>query len=418
MTALLKILYESVAQAMQQLTSNRLRSFLSLFGISIGIFCIIGIAAAIDSLEYNIRKSFEQLGDDVVFVQKISWGQDPGRNYLKYMRRPNITYDDYEVIKTKAQTASTVVYSVFVGNKTLKYRSNNLEDVFVRAVTHGFAELYQVKFDKGRYFSLAEANYGTPKVVIGYKVAESLFGPLDPIGKSIKMSGRKMEVIGVIEEMGEGIGNPISYDDEILISYEFAKKVANLKSKSVFGNSSVDVKAAAGITNAQLKDELTGILRSSRRLRPRENNNFSLNELSIFAKVLDQIFSVISKMGASIGIFAILVGAFGIANIMFVSVKERTRLIGIKKALGAKNFMILAEFLVEAIILCILGGLIGLGLVYLLVLALSNMIDFDFRLSQENIIWGIGCSVFVGMVAGFVPALRAARLDPVVAMRG
>ena len=418
MTTLFKILYESVVQAVQQLTSNRLRSFLSLFGISIGIFCIIGIAAAIDSLEYNIRKSFEQLGNDVVFVSKISWGQDPGKNYLKYLRRPNITYDDYETIKEKAQTARLVSYNVFVGNKTMKYRSNNLDGIFVRAVTHEFSDFYQLEFAKGRYFSMAESNNGVPRIVLGHKIAESLFGPIDPIGKTVKVSGHKLEVVGVLKEMGEGIANPISYDDEVLISYEMAKKIANLKSKSVFGNSSVNVKAAVGITTAQLKDELIGILRANRKLKPREDNNFSLNELSIIANFLEQIFSAISKMGVFIGIFAIFVGAFGIANIMFVSVKERTRIIGIKKALGAKHFMILAEFLIEAIILCVLGGLMGLGLVYLLVLILTNLIEFDFRLSNGNIIWGIGVSVFVGVAAGFIPALRAARLDPVVAMRG
>lgn len=417
MNTFFKIIYESFVQAYQQLTANRLRSFLSLFGISIGIFCIIGIASAIDSLEYNIRRSFEQLGDDIISIDKFSWAEDPGPNFLKYMRRPNPSYDDFKSIREQVKTADQVCYAIYVDDKPIKYRSNNVQGAITQAVTQDFAAMFKLEFDKGRFFSPAESNYGSPKIILGYKIAESLFGTLEPIGKTVKVGGHKLEVVGVLKEMGEGLTNVFSYDRLAFVSYEKGKKMANLNAKLPFGSSSIKVKAAAGVSNARLSDDITGVLRATRRLKPVEENNFSLNELSVISQFLDSFFGVLTKVGVSIGIFAIFVGAFGIANIMFVSVKERTSIIGVKKALGAKQYVILIEFLVEAIILCLLGGLVGLGLVLIGVEIFGWYVDFIVRLSSENIFWGLFWSIAIGVVAGFIPALRASRLDPVVAMR-
>ncbi len=417
MTTLFKIFYESIVQALQQLTANRLRSFLSLLGITIGIFCIIGVRAAVDSLEDNIRGSFEKLGDDMIYVQKIAWAEDPGQNYYRYLRRPQITYDDFEVVSERVPSAGLVAYSAFVGSKTVKYRSNNVERVFIVGITYDFGEVFSLDYHRGRYFSPSEYYYGSPKVVLGYKTAEELFGAIDPIGKTVKVIGRKLEVIGVIEESGEGIIQVMNFDEGMVISYELAKKMANLESNSLFGNSSVYVKAEEGASLVQLKDEITGAMRTHRRLSPKEEDNFSLNQLSMLSNVLDSFFGVLNTIGFVIGIFAILVGAFSVANIMFVSVKERTNIIGIKKALGAKRYIILMEFLIEAIILCVIGGAAGLGLIYAVVTILSNIIDFELFLSLDNIIFGLVLSIIIGVVSGFIPALQASSMDPVNAMR-
>ena len=416
MMVLIKIIFESVSQAFQQLKGNKLRSFLSLLGITIGIFCIIGVQSAVDSLEDNIRGSIEKLGDDVLYIQKMPWNEDPGQNFWKYMRRPNPGYGDYEAIREKVRSASLVDYHVFIGAKTLKYRSNSVDRVFAVAVTYDCAELFNVAFEKGRYYTPTEYHYGMNKVVIGHTVADKLFGAIDPIGKEIKVSGHRLEVIGVIEKSGEDLLKVLNWDEALLVGYETAKKIANVENNHPFG-STVNVKAAEGVSLQQLKDDLTGVLRSHRRLRPREENNFALNNISVLASIMDNIFGAMNLAGLIIGGFAIFVGMFSVANIMFVSVKERTNIIGIKKALGAKQYMVLLEFLIESIILCIIGGILGLGIVYLITNMLSAVLPFAIYLSLDNVIWGVVLSVGIGVLSGLIPAYQAARMDPVEAIR-
>ncbi|HHS95461.1 MAG TPA: FtsX-like permease family protein, partial [Phaeodactylibacter sp.] len=243
-------------------------------------------------------------------------------------------------------------------------------------------------------------------------------GNIDPLGKVIKLFGRKLQVIGVLEKSGESLIGIADFDNNLFVSYEFAKKVSNLKSNSAFGNAMLAVKASNGISNDALKDELTGVLRAHRRLKPKEEDNFALNEISIMQDVFQSIFSVLNIIGLIIGGFAILVGIFSVANIMFVSVKERTNIIGIKKALGAKRYIILMEFLIEAIILCLLGGLLGLVFVYALTAIISMMdIGFDIYLSTKNIISGILWSTSIGILSGLIPAMQASAMDPVEAIR-
>lgn len=417
MLTFFKIISESIAQAQQQLVSNKLRSFLSLLGISIGIFCIIGVTSAVDSLEDNVRGSFDKLGDDVVYVQKIQWGNSDG-NWMKYLRRPNIEYSDYEVLSERVKNAQLTAYNVSLNNRTFKYKSSSVERVELVGITYDFAEMFSFQYDQGRYFSPAEYYFGANKVIIGYNVAKELFGSLDPIGKSVKMAGHKLTVVGVMEESGETLVDIFNFDDAAIISYELAKKIANLKPNHPWGNSSINIKAKEGVDMQDLKDNITWVMRAHRRLRPKEESNFSLNTLSIISNALNGFFKVLNMLGFIIGGFAIFVGVFSVANIMFVSVKERTSIIGVKKALGAKRYIILLEFLIEAVILCVVGGLFGLGLVFIIVKILSGSFDnFDFILSYSNILLGVAISIIVGIISGIIPAMQAARLDPVVAMR-
>lgn len=416
MGVFIKVFIESIAQALQQLRANKLRSFLSLLGISIGIFCIIGVTAAVDSLEDNVRGSFEKLGDDVVYIQKFMWG-DPGPNWQRYLRRPDVSYKDFQAVSEKVNSAQVISYGVYIGRKTLKFQSSNVSDVDFQAVSYGFDELVKLDFQSGRYFSPTEYHYGANKIIIGSKIAEGLFGANDPIGRTIKMGGHKFDVIGVLAPAGKSLIDIFQYDNSAIISYELGRKVANLRPDNAFGNASISVKAKEGVTIEALKDEITGVLRVQRRLKPREEDNFSLNTLSIISQALDGFFIVLNMLGIVIGGFAIFVGMFSVANIMFVSVKERTGIIGIKKALGAKRFIILLEFLIESIILCLIGGAVGLLLVQIVITGLSKIIDFELFLSSSNIILGVVTSVVVGILAGLIPAWQAARMDPVEAMR-
>jgi putative ABC transport system permease protein len=413
--AILSIIYEAIAQALQQLRSNPLRSFLSLLGISIGIFCIIGVLAAVGSLESNVRGSLEKLGNDVVYVKKWPWADASGV-WWKYIKRPNPDYDDYQVVQAKSKTAQMVSYHVVIGFKTLKFGSNSVEGAVLIGTSFEFGEMFMLDFERGRYFSTAEYYYGAPKALLGHKVAGELFGNIDPLGKTIKMMGRNYEVIGVLERAGDDLINPLDFDECILVSYPNARNLANLKATQIF-DTSVNIKAADGIPIAQMKDEVRGILRAQRRLKPKEEDNFSLNELSMISSLFDSFFGVLNFIGIVIGLFAMLVGVVSVANIMFVSVKERTNLIGVKKALGAKRFVILLEFLIESVILCIIGGILGLLLIFITISILSNIINFNLFLSFNNIAIGIVVSVIVGVASGFIPALQAARMDPVEAMR-
>ncbi|MCI5080474.1 MAG: ABC transporter permease [Saprospiraceae bacterium] len=415
MVTLFKIVGESIRQALGQLRANKLRSFLSLLGISIGIFCIIGVLSAVDSLESNVRGSLEKLGNDVVYVKKWPWA-NTGGDWWKYFRRPHPDYSDYEVVKDKVKNAELSAFHVVIGFKTIKWKSSSVEQTILIGSSITFAEMFKLELEKGRYFSPSEDFYGSNKIVIGHKVAEELFGNVEPIGKPIKLMGRKYEVIGVIEQAGNDLLNPLDFDECLLVPYSNARNLANMKARNIF-DATITVKAAEGVSNQQMKDEVKGILRAHRRLKPKEDDNFSLNELSMISSVFDNIFGSLNVLGFIIGIFAIIVGMVSVANIMFVSVKERTNIIGIKKALGAQNWVVLSEFLIEAVILCIIGGMIGLLFVYAIVTILSNVINFELFLSVSNMIWGVAASVLVGVFAGLIPAIMAARMDPVEAMR-
>ena len=412
-----RIFLDSAGQAFQQLRANRLRTLLSLLGVTIGIFCIISVFSAVDSLERDIRSSFQKLGDDVLYISKMPWTEDPSSNYWKYMRRPNPSYNDFKSLSRRMTKAELVSYSVFVGARTVKFKSSAVNGAIVIAATKDYARLFNIEFEAGRYFSDFEYAKGSDRVVLGNKVAANLFGKIDPIGKTIKLKGRSAQVVGVIEPAGEDMFNPIRFDWCVIVSYNMGKKLANLTSDRLFGTS-LNVKAQEGVEMQDLRDEVVVALRANRKLRPIEKDDFSINELSLLSGILDQFFGLLNLIGFVIGAFALIVGAFSVANIMFVSVKERTSQIGVKKALGAKPNVILLEFLIESVILCIIGGMIGLILVFGVMQLLTSVTDnFTFVLSVENIIYGVIISTVIGVISGVIPAYFAARLDPVNAIR-
>ena len=417
MVTLLKVVYESIGQAFDSLTGNKLRTVLSLLGITIGIFCIIGVQSAVDSLEDNVREGMSKLGDDVVYVQKFSWMSSPDE-WWKYRRRPNVQFADFEALQTKMNTAKYVTYHYGIGGRTAKWRNNSVEGAYLIAITEDYDRMFQLNFERGRFFSASEYFYGAPKCVLGGEVARELFGEVDPIGKTINVRGDKMTVIGTLAVEGESLVNPLQFDECIMVGYEYAKRIANVNpGDAMFTNIGLNVKVEDGVPVEQMKDEITGILRARRRIKPREDDNFSLNELSLVSNALNGFFSVLNIIGWVIGGLALIVGGFSVANIMFVSVKERTNIIGIKKALGAKPYIILLEFLIESIILCILGGILGLLFIFGLLAVLKDALPYPIYLDVNNAIFGVVVSVIIGILAGLIPAFQAARMDPVEAMR-
>ncbi len=412
----LRLFYEGILQSLGQLVSNKLRTFLSLLGITIGIFCIIAVLSAVDSLEDNIKGSFEKLGNDVLYITKMPWNEDPDENYFKYLRRPNATYRELDAVKTKVKSASLAALQVIIGSASIKYQRNSINGAFVIAVSYDYNDMYKIEYEKGRFLTPFEYESGVDKVVIGAELAANLFNTLDPIGKSIKMKDRHMEVVGVIKKSGKSLINIADFDRAVLVGYNTAKKMVPLRNNRLWGTNLM-VKAADGANLDDLKAEVTSVIKSSRRQKPYEAANFSINEMSILTDILDNFFGVLNLVGIVIGAFAMLVGMFSVANIMFVSVKERTSIIGIKKALGARQYFILLEFLIESVILCVIGGLIGLGLVYLILKLLSSAFGYTMFLSGQNIMIGVSISIITGILAGMIPAFQAARLDPVEAIR-
>ena len=419
MRQLLRIIGEGAMQARQQLLANKLRSFLSLLGVTIGIFCIIGVKSAVNSLESNIRNSMEKLGNDVIYIEKFSWAEDPGDNYWKWMRRPNFSFKEFEALEDRLHLADQIGFWQFLGAKTVKWRSSSVENTFFLGITEDCRDLFHLEFEgEGRYFSSVEYSSGTDVCVLGFQIAEGLFGQgVDPLDREINVGGRKLRIIGVLKKSGNDLLKPFNFDQAVLVSYNLARRGFNVRRAGQFERTSVCVKAKEGVDLEDMKDEIIGVLRSERRLSPREESNFALNTLSILSKLFDGVFGVLNVAGILIGGFALLVGMFSVANIMFVSVKERTNQIGIKMALGAKRWFILLEILIEAVFLCLAGGLFGLLLIEILTAILSKAMDFDITLSFGNVMFGILTSVIVGVVSGLVPAAQASKMDPVEAIR-
>ena len=408
------LLKESIVFAWQALVSNKLRTFLSLLGITIGIFAIISVFTVVDSLERNLRGSVQSLGDNVVFVMKWPWTFGPDYPWWKYMNRPVPKYKELAEIQRKSKNAEAIGFRIG-SRKTLKQQNNTVENAVVSGWSYGYGKVKTFDIVDGRYFTETEVEAGYNVVILGANIAEGLFPNNQfPIGKNIKVAGKNCKVIGLFKKEGESLlGNTM--DNQAVIPYNFARLIMNVKSET--SDPFIAVKAKTGVTNAQLKSELTGIMRSIRGLKPLADDDFALNETNLLSKNFDGLFDIVGIAGAIIGGFSILVGGFGIANIMFVSVRERTNLIGIQKSLGAKNYFILSQFLFESVFLSLIGGLIGLILIYFLTLGISSMMDMEISLTRSNIILGITISVLIGIISGFIPAYSASQLDPVEAIR-
>lgn len=416
MNSTAQLIVTSVIQAFRELRANKLRTFLSLLGITIGIFCIIAVLTVLDSMKKNIKTEVSTLGNDVLYVGRWPWMDEGGEyKWWEFWRRPSMTLKE---LKSVERNVPNVAFATLSLNErvTVKHRDEEVENITAYAVTSNFDRIQNIEIAEGRYLSAPEIDGGRNAVVLGDEVYQGLFpGSVNAVGSTVSYLGRRFTVVGVMKRVGKNMAG-FDFDNSIIFSYN-AAAAGLLDVASLNYDPTLMIKVAADRNIVDVQYEVEGALRRERKVRPGEPNDFAINQLSQISERLDLMFGVINLIGSIIGGFSLLVGSFGIANIMFVTVRERTKVIGLKKAIGARSGSILMEFLIEAVTLCILGGLIGIIIVLLLSLLLTYAADFPVALSVKNFGIGVGISALVGVLAGFIPARSASRLDPVVAIR-
>src|SRR5690554_4654351 len=409
-----KLSWESFRFAISALQANLTRTILSLLGVTVGIFAIIAVFTLVDSLENNIKSSFSFLGTNVIRVDRFPFSSGPQEYpWWKYFQRPPANYSEFAFLKERVENVEAITISASA-NAILKYESNSYQGANLEGVVFDHKDVYDVPIDQGRFFTEQEITASRNVVLIGVKIARALFPNTSALGKEIKIKGHKFRVVGIFEEEGEGLFDMPSKDEACLIPYGAFNKMYYL------GRWGVEPTIAAkgrddDIGLVAMENEMAGLLRAKRGLKPTVEDNFALNKSEFIQDAIGSVFDVISIAGWVIGGFSILVGGFGIANIMFVSVKERTSIIGLQKSLGAKNYFILMQFLFEAIFLSLIGGFAGIAMVYLI--TFIPLGSLEVALTAKNIVLGLGVASTIGIVSGFVPALMAARMDPVEALR-
>ncbi|WP_310556025.1 ABC transporter permease [Flavobacterium sp.] len=408
-----RLLSESFGFAINALRNNKLRTLLSLLGITIGIFSIIAVLTAVDSLDRKIKKDLSTLDKNSIFLLKFSFGPTEVPQW-KREQFPDVSYEEYEYLNRTLNDLDAMCFQLFTRNENIKYEGKTVSSVKTVPTTYEFEDIQALSFKEGRFFNESESNSGTPLIVLGYSVAKNLLEGIDPIGKKIRLYGQKFTVIGVLKKQGAGLFGEED-DITVYIPVNFLRQLYGDNSELI--TPAILIKPVDGVDIEAFKGELVQKLRTFRGIKTGEIDNFFVNVLSGFTNFLDGIISQMKFGGWGISIFSLLVGGFGIANIMFVSVKERTNLIGIQKSLGAKNKFILFQFLFEAVILCLFGGIIALVLVWGISLLLTHALDFEFVLGTGNIILGSSLACLIGLFAGIIPAYMASRLDPVEAIR-
>lgn len=416
----LQQIYESFRFAWRALRTNLLRTILSLLGVTVGIFAIITVLTLVDSLEKNIKDSLDFLGTGVIYIEKWPFLADNDGEYKwwDFWQRPNASYNEFKFLQENLRNQSAISIFAIKGNTNIKRNNNSIGQIRLVGGAQGYNTIFEVNVDNGRYFTEQEVEGGRNVAIIGHEIAQVLFpNGENAIGEMVKIKNLKYNVIGVIKREGQSFMGTPSNDYAVIIPYQAFRKLYQTGTGAWDETTSrIGVKGMeSDVGLVELENEIRGLLRVRRGLKPQEKDNFALNRPEAIANVISGVFDVVGLAGWVIGGFSILVGGFGIANIMFVSVKERTSVIGLQKSLGAKNYFILFQFLFEAIFLSLIGGLAGLGLVYLV--TFIPMGDLVVVLSIKNIVLGLTVASIIGFVSGIVPAALAARLDPVVAIR-
>ena len=413
MLKLFRILWNSFKMAVQELKNNKLRSILSLLGIAFGIFCIITILAVVNSLEGKIHSDLKAFGNNTIYLDKWQYGGGPDYPWWKYIKRPEPKYDEMVFIKQKSSLAKNVC--LFAQNSSnASFGDNVLNNATVYCTTEDFNKIQDIAVDNGRYFSEMDFERGSSVGVIGYEYANLLLGNAEKaVGKMVHISGKSVYIIGVVKKQGKSILEGFDYDRCILLPYRFFAATYNVK----FCNPVIMVQGKENISSAALSDDLKGVMRQIHKLSPKQEDDFAVNDINQLGEEISKVFGSVNLAGWFIAGLSLLVGGFGVANIMFVTVRERTSQIGLKKAIGAKKSTILTEFLLESAFLCIIGGALGLLFVWITTLIASALMPFPIFIAPSILFLAVSICVIIGLVAGIIPASIAARMDPVVAIR-
>jgi putative ABC transport system permease protein len=416
MRRIIEILGSSLNLTWQEFKSHKLRTLLSLSGVGFGILCIIGVLATVNSLEYAVQQDIKALGSNTIYIDK--WDYSEGGNdypWWKYVNRPVPKYSEVELLKEKVPAIGYIAFNNSI-SAPIEYNGSVLTGLNYYGISEEFDKLQPIEIGEGRYFQQIEFDQGTGVIILGFNVAENLFGSdlKKGIGQELKLKdGKRAVVVGILKKKGKSIIGGWDYDNNVLITRNFMKSMG----REDWTNPSILVSGKENIPLEQLKDELLGAMRSIRKLKPTQEDNFSLNDINTLSGFATSIFDGVNKGGWAIATLSLIVGMFGVANIMFVTVRERTSQIGLKKAIGAKRITIMTEFLLESSFLCIMGGLLGLLVVIILTFILSAIFGFSVFIAPGIILLAISICVVVGIIAGIIPASIAARMDPVVAIR-
>lgn len=398
---------------MNSLTNNKLRTFLSLLGVTIGIFSIIAVLAAVDSLDRKIKEDLSSVDKNTMYLKRFSFAPTNIPRW-KMDNFPDVTYDEYQYLKDNVKSAQYMAFQIFTKGETVRYEDKSATGVNIVPVSYEIMDIQAMKVEKGRFYSEAESNSGANVVVLGFEIAQTLFGSADPLDKKVKLYGKRFTVIGVLEKQGSGMMGE-SNDTSAVIPVNALRNMYG--DNNSFMTPIIIIKPEKGIDGEECKAEIVQKLRAFRGLKAGQDDNFMIDIMSAFTDMIDNIIGIMNTIGWIIAAFSLLVGGFGIANIMFVSVKERTNIIGIQKSLGAKSRFILMQFLFEAVILSLFGGVIGILMVWGVAVLATKALDFEFVLGFGNILIGTSLSIFIGVLSGILPAISASKLDPVEAIR-
>lgn len=384
-----------------------MRSFLATLGIVIGIMTVTILQTTIEGINRAFEKSIAAVGADVLYIQKFEWfGKE---DWEVYRNRRDIDLRQYKYFAENIHSAESVSPSVGRGT-SVTYRDFSIDNVFILGTTDEYQKTVGINIDDGRFFTRQESESGWPVCIIGYDVRDAFFENVNPIGKVIQIEGHNFKVIGINEKMGSMLGL-FSLDNRIIIPIN--------KFFKIFGGKrtiTINVKAPSVDALEDLKEEATAVMKRARRVPVGGKADFGVNQQEAFRQTYDQLTSLIKTIGTAITMLSLVVGSIGIANIMFVSVKERTREIGIRKAIGAKRSTILLQFLIEAMTICVIGGFIGLAIAFPISLLINA-----YLLPTAMPPWVAALALFIsgiaGIVSGFFPAFGASKLDPVDALR-
>ncbi len=414
MRRILEIVTSSFKMALGELWKNKLRAFLSLFGVTIGIFCIIGVLATVNSLEYNIQSEIKSLGTNTIYIDKWEYSMGgPDYPWWKYVKRPSPRYSELAEIKERTPSVKSAAF-IISANDNIEASGNVLSGGVIYGITEEFSDIQPIDVEFGRSLTGAEFEQGSNVVIMGNDVALQLFGSEQrALGKTVSVRNKKALIIGIIKKQGAQLLGGWQFDKAVLLGYQFARTIMDERRADPI----LIIKGNDAITSKLLKDDLTGSMRSIRKLSPTQEANFALNDINDFSDAMSDAFVGINQGGWAIAALSLIVGMFGVANIMFVTVKERTGQIGLKKAIGAKSGVILTEFLLESAFLCIIGGMVGLLLVFILTKIVTIFFHFPIFISTSNMVMAVGICIIVGVLAGIIPASQAARMNPVVAIR-